>query len=82
MSIEQFINDIDRKGGLLDLMFGNMAGYTGCEEIPTPSEDILKAHPRFATVWRDIMKSYEALCDSVSEYYYYVEDCQHDTERK
>lgn len=81
MSIEQFINEIDSRGGLFDILY-TQARNDSDDIIPTPTDNILEAHPRFAAIWRDIMKSYAALYDSISEYYDYVESCQHETERK
>lgn len=81
MNIEQFINYIDSRGELFDILY-TQARSESDDVILAPTDNILEAHPRFAAIWRDIMESYAALYHSIDEYYDYVESCQHETERK
>lgn len=81
MSIGQFINEIDSRGGLVSILYTQLRNQDE-DVIPTPDDNILEIHPGFAAVWRDFMESYSALNGAIDEYYNYVESCQHETERK
>lgn len=81
MSIGQFINEIDSRGGLISILYTQLRNQDE-DIIPTPDDNILEMHPRFATIWRNFMESYAALSGVIDEYYNYVESCQHETERK
>lgn len=81
MSIEQFINEIDGRGGIVDILYTQLRN-PGEEILPDPDDNILETHPMFAAIWRDLLESYAALYGAIDEYYNYVESCQHETERK
>lgn len=81
MSIGQFINEIDSRGGLFDILY-TQARNQSDDIVPTPDNNILETHPMFAAIWRDVLESYAALSGAIDEYYNYVESCQHETERK
>lgn len=81
MSIGQFINEIDSCGGLVSILYTQLRNQDE-DIVPTPDDNILEMHPRFAAIWRNFMESYATLGGAIDEYYSYVESCQHDTERK
>lgn len=81
MSIGQFINEIDSRGGLVSILYTQLRNQDE-DIIPIPDDNILEMHPRFAAIWRNFMESYAALSGAIDEYYSYVESCQHETERK